>query len=74
MPKTVFRTKGPEAMRRGATTPREWRALCEKALMRARKANDPRSAGLEKALETNQEQRTLRALGIICEQDVEREF
>lgn len=74
MPKTLFRSAPPELIRRGASTPREWRDLCLKALTRARKVNDPRAVGLEKALEMKQEQRTLQALGIICEQDVDREF
>lgn len=73
MPKTVLRTK-PESTRRTAVTPREWRDLCEKALSRARKAADRRSTGLEKALTTRREQATLQAMGIICENDLDREF
>lgn len=73
MPKTVLRER-PQATPRGAATPKEWRALCQRALERARKRSDRRVAGLEKALELNQEEKVLRSLGIVCEQDLDREF
>lgn len=72
MPKTVLRD--PPIKPRAAATPREWRALCQKALERAQKAGDRRASGLEKALALNQEEKSLRSLGIICEQDLDREF
>lgn len=59
---------------RGATTSREWRALCLEALERARKKADHRCAALEGALQLNQEERVLRSLGIVCRQDLDREF
>lgn len=73
MPKIVLRER-PPVTPRGATTPREWRALCQKALERARKKADRRVAGLERALELNQEEKVLRSLGIVCGQDLDREF
>jgi hypothetical protein len=73
MPKTLLRSGSP-AVRRAATTPREWRDLCQKAVARAQKAGDRRFEGLQKALENHREQVTLQALGIICESDLDREF
>jgi hypothetical protein len=73
MPKTVLRSR-PQVTRRGAVTPREWRALCQKALERARAVSDRRVAGLGRAIELNQEEKVLRSLGIVCEQDLDREF
>jgi len=55
-------------------TPREWRALCQRALERAQQASDRRVAGLEKALELKQEEKVLRSFGIVCDQDLDREF
>lgn len=73
MPKTVLRSRA-QVTPRGAATPREWRALCQKALERARKVSDRRATGLEKALELNQEEKVLRSLGIVCDRDLDREF
>lgn len=73
MPKTLHR-RGPDTPRRAATTPREWRELCERALARAKRTGDRRSDGLEKALENRREKATLQALGIICDLDLDREF
>lgn len=72
-PKTVLRSR-PQVAPRCAATTREWRALCQKALERARQASDRRQKGLEKALAQNQEEKVLRSLGIVCEQDLDREF
>jgi hypothetical protein len=36
--------------------------------------SDRRVAGLEKAMASNQEEKVLRSLGIVCEQDLDREF
>jgi hypothetical protein len=73
MPKTLHRNKALTT-RRNAVTPREWRELCERALERAKKKGDRRSGGLEKALATRREEPTLRALGIICDLDLDRVF
>lgn len=72
-PKTVLRSR-PQVTPRGAVTPREWRALCQRALERAQQASDRRVAGLEKALELKQEEKVLRSFGIVCDQDLDREF
>lgn len=72
-PKTVLRNR-PKDAPRGAATPREWRALCQKALERARRISDRRVPGLERALELKQEEKVLRSLGIVCDQDLDREF
>lgn len=72
-PKTVLRLR-PQVTPRCAATPREWRALCQRALERARAVSDRREAGLERALSLNQEEKVLRSLGIVCDQDLDREF
>lgn len=73
MPKTLFRNT-QQNLGRTAATPREWRALCEKALARAKAIGDRRAMGLEQALTARREQATLRSLGILSELDLEREF
>lgn len=51
-----------------------WAQLLQDAIKRAEKANDPRVAGLRKALGTGQEERVLRRMGVISTKDLEREF
>lgn len=63
-------TGGPQE----PTTAHQWTALCSAALAAAQKIKDPRALGLAKALEQRQEERTLRAFGIICDADIQRLF
>ena len=51
-----------------------WRALLERTIERASECGDRRLTGLQKALETGKAEATLRAMGVICEADVQREF
>lgn len=72
MPRARLRKK-PEP-RRAASTPQEWRALCQRAAEAAEAARDPRAEGLRKALNSRREQVTLQTLSIICDNDIGREF
>ncbi len=54
--------------------PYEWKQLMHKALDKAVQNNDPRAAGLRKALESGQAERHLRLMGIVCQADIDREF
>lgn len=66
--------KKQETTRRGASTSQEWRALCRKALIAAEEVKDRRAAGLRSALDQGREKTVLRAMHIICENDISREF
>jgi hypothetical protein len=70
--KILNRGKAPK--KTSASTPQDWALLCQKALQRAKSLQDRRAAGLQKALESHTEMRVLKALNIICEADIEREF
>lgn len=72
MPRALFRKK-PEP-RRSASTPQEWRALCQRAAEAAELARDPRAEGLRQALVSRREQATLQTHSIICDNDIGREF
>jgi hypothetical protein len=70
--RTLNRKRPPKRV--GATTKQEWRRLCQKAIKAAEVVKDRRLGGLKKALETGREMQSLRAMGIICEADIAREF
>lgn len=74
MPKTLFRKPHAQDSRRTASTPRQWRTLCEQALRRAKAVGDRRAEGLERALATHRERAILQAMGILSELDLDREF
>ncbi len=68
--RTLRTTGGPQE----PTTAQQWTALCSAAMAAAAKIEDPRALGLARALEQRQEERVLRALGIICDADIQRLF
>lgn len=55
-------------------TPNEWDLLMRKAILRAEKANDSRLASLRTALQQGKSSATLKRMGIIGENDLNREF
>jgi hypothetical protein len=71
--KTRFR-QPPQPGANVATNLVDWRNLCKLAIDFADKSGDRRSAGLRRALETNQCEKILKSFGIICETDLRREF
>ena len=74
MAKLRLRQKLPEPNRTAAVTPQEWRALAKLALAAAQRTKDRRAQGIQQALDQGTEQRVLRALHILCEADISREF
>lgn len=70
----TLQQKRQEASRRTAVTTQEWRQLCRAALEAATEAKDRRAEGLKMALEQGREQQTLQTFGIVCHNDVLREF
>lgn len=63
-----------EQQRRSARTRSDWRTLATKALDAALKANDRRAQGIQIAITQGTEERTLKALHIICDNDITRVF
>lgn len=74
MSKVIQRQKSREQKRQVAKTTSEWRALAVKALAAAQKVGDRRALGIETAISKHTEARTLKALHIVCDNDIEREF
>jgi hypothetical protein len=70
----VFNT-GPQAPRqRHPQTAGGWTALIDRAIERAVEKGDRRLTGLQKAKADGRSEAHLRAMGIICEADLLREF
>ena len=64
----------PVSKNKAPLTPNAWMALANLALQRASQMNDRRALGLKLAIAKNQVEKTLRQMGIVCENDVLREF
>lgn len=60
--------------RRAPTGHNEWNALLSQSIRRAEALQDPRLAGLRKAMVEGKAEPTLRRMGIISKVDIEREF
>lgn len=52
----------------------DWKNLIQSAIDRAEKTNDRRVAGLKRALVSGNIEMHLRKLGIVCTEDLNREF
>ena len=57
-----------------ASSHEDWRTLMTQAIAQAEKVGDRRAGGMRLALSTGNFQAHLRKLGIICPQDILREF
>lgn len=53
---------------------KDWKDLIKNAIERAERTNDRRVAGLRRALVAGNVESHLRKLGIICPEDLQREF
>lgn len=74
MQSRMRRTKPVNPNRKEPRTPREWTALMNLCIARARELNDRRLPGLLRAIELNKVAATLKRMGIICSADIDREF
>jgi hypothetical protein len=58
----------------GPQTSAGWDALMDRAIARATEKSDRRLAGLLKARQDSRSEKVLRAMGILSETDIRREF
>lgn len=68
------RTHAPPPKRKIPAGPHGWNQLLSQAIRRAESLQDPRLAGLRKAMLEGRSEQALRLLGILSETDIEREF
>ncbi len=61
-------------VKRGSLSTLGWASLMRQVIARAETVGDRRVAGLKAALQGGESEALLRKLGIICENDVAREF
>lgn len=64
----------PVAKSNAPQSPNAWFVLAQLAVQRAEQSNDRRALGLKLAISKNQVEKVLRQMGIICENDILREF
>jgi hypothetical protein len=64
----------PPVARRAPSSPIEWERLMQVVLTRAEARADPRLNMLKAAMPQGKTEQVLRQMGIICENDVQREF
>jgi hypothetical protein len=74
MPSKTLQRLKQEKAQKGAASPQEWRELARKAQAAAERNQDKRALGIKAAIEQNRIPQVLRAMHVICENDILREF
>ena len=70
----ILKSRVQPSVTKKPVTPREWDDLLRKVMARATQVQDRRLQGLQGVIPKGESQKLLRKLGIVCENDILREF